>query len=69
MTALVGREKWKPSVGDKFFYIDAYLGHDHPEFEVKSVFFEDWMDDLNCFQTKAEARTALNKIKKILRGA
>lgn len=61
-------KRWIPKPTDKFWYVDADLCQDCPEFTVEYVYFEDWMDEINCFRTKREATIAMNKIIKILGG-
>jgi hypothetical protein len=63
------KKKWVPKMCEPYYLINWNL------FEVyKWAFSNDYTDrkhikNGNCFRTKAQAKSALDKVKRILRGA
>lgn len=58
--------KWKPKIGDNYYYIDLFLD------VVDDIWSDDRMDDLvytsgNCFKTKDEAQRYADKFSEILK--
>ena len=58
--------KWKPKVGDNYYYIDLFLD------VVDDIWSDDRMDALvytsgNCFRTKEEAQKYADKFSEILK--
>lgn len=59
------KEKWKPELGQGYYYMDEDLG-------VNKDFWEDDNIDLarykigNCYQTEEECEAAIERVKKVL---
>lgn len=61
--------RWRPEIGDSYWYIDMLVGHIYVE--TKEMWSDSKQDERrisagNCFKTKEQAEEVLEKIKKVL---